>query len=118
MAALAAAISLLVAGAATPDPTRGRDLFATKCAGCHTLDRNKVGPPMRAVFGRAAARDAAFAYSDELKRAHLVWDENTLDKWLADPDSLVPGNDMGFRVNDATERAHIIAYLKQLAAGK
>jgi len=71
---------------------------------------------MRGVFGRAAAKDPAFPYSSQLKRSHIVWDEVSLDKWLADPDSFVPGNDMSFRVGSASERAEIIAYLKQLAA--
>jgi cytochrome c len=67
---------------------------------------------MRGIFGRPAARDAKFLYSDELKRSRLVWDEATLDQWLADPDKLVPGNDMGFRIASASERADIIAFLK------
>ncbi len=45
----------------------------------------------------------------------MRWDETTLNKWLADPDCLVPGSDMSFRLDNAAERADIIAYLKQLA---
>ena len=45
--------------------------------------------------------------------SHVTWDEATLDKWLADPDRVIAGNDMSFRLNDAGERADIVAYLKE-----
>ena len=86
-------------------PIAGERCSRKKCTGCHLMERSKVGPPMRGVFGHPAARDAHFPYSDELKAGTLVWDEISLDKWLADPDSLVPGNDMAFRVSSAADRA-------------
>ena len=51
-----------------------------------------------------------------MKGASVTWDEVTLDRWLADTDSVIPGNDMSFRLNDPSKRADIIAYLKQLSA--
>ncbi len=95
---------------------RGQDLFARRCTGCHSLDGIKVGPALRGVLGRRAGDNPLFQYSEGLKKAQLVWDEPTLDRWLADPEGLVPDNDMAFRLNDAGERAAIIAYLKQLSA--
>ena len=55
-----------------------------------------------------------FKYSTALEKAGITWDEEKLDKWLTDPDSLVPDNDMSFRVPKQEERALIIAYLKSL----
>jgi cytochrome c len=46
------------------DPGRGRDTFEKRCTGCHALDKIKVGPPLRGVYGRAAGRDPQFTYSD------------------------------------------------------
>jgi cytochrome c len=69
---------------------------------------------MKGVFGRPAASDRQFTYSDSLKKSQVLWDARTLDKWLADPDGFVPGNDMSFRLENANERADIIEYLKQL----
>jgi len=112
--AFCATLSLLGDSTLTPDPTRGRGLFEKRCTGCHEVDQVKAGPPLRAVFGRPAATHSQFPYSDNLRRARLSWDAATLDKWLADPDALVPGNDMSFRLDNAGERADIIAYLKQL----
>jgi len=114
MAVVVASVALLSASQAKPDASRGRELFDKRCTGCHALDGVKVGPRLRPVYGRSVGKDAQFPYSDALKASHVTWDETTLDKWLADPDSLIPGNDMSFRLENAAERADIIAYLKQL----
>jgi cytochrome c len=99
------------------DPaTRGRELFARRCGGCHAADATKVGPALRGVFGRAAAAVPKFPYSDALRKARLVWDDATLDRWLADPEAVAPDNDMSFHLDRADERAAIITYLKQLSA--
>jgi cytochrome c len=58
---------------------------------------------------------ASFPYSDALRKSHITWDSGTLDKWLTDPDALVPDNDMAFRVANPEERAAIIAYLKEVS---
>jgi cytochrome c len=44
-----------------------------------------------------------------------MWDESTLDRWLTDTESIIPDNDMAFRLNDPADRANIIAYLRQLS---
>jgi cytochrome c len=95
---------------------RGRELYEKRCGGCHALDTVKSGPPLRGVFGRAAATNPHFPYSDALKRAHVVWDEATLDRWLTDPEAVVADNDMAFHVENAGERAAVIAYLRHLPA--
>lgn len=112
--ALGAILALTSGAASAPDAGRGGRLFEKRCTGCHALDQLKAGPPLRGVFGSGAARDARFPYSDALKRAGITWNEASLDGWLTDPDSLVPGTDMSFRLDNAAERADIIAYLKRL----
>jgi cytochrome c len=114
--AMALTFGLIGASVAKPDPEQGRALFDRRCTGCHALDGLKAGPPLRAVFGKSAGRNPQFPYSDALKNARVLWDEETLDRWLADPDALIPGNDMSFRLDSAAERAHIVAYLKQLGS--
>jgi cytochrome c len=101
--------------ASAPDPGRGRDAFEKRCTGCHELDKAKIGPPLRGVYGRNAGKDPQFAYSDAVKAATVTWDEPTLDRWLADTESVIPDNDMTFRLSDPADRANIIAYLKQLS---
>jgi len=99
------------------DPARGKALFEKRCTGCHTLTQNKEGPRLQGVYGRTSGTVAGFAYSAALKKAGVVWDEGSLEKWLADPDVLIPGNDMDFLVAKAQERRDLISYLRQ-SSGK
>jgi cytochrome c len=92
----------------------GKALFERRCGGCHALDNEKVGPHLRAVYGRPAAAVPDFPYSDALKKSKITWDEATLGKFLEDPESFAPGSDMAFQVKSAGERAAIIGYLKTL----
>lgn len=95
------------------DPFRGKMLFEKRCAGCHELTQNHEGPRLAGVFGRASGSVGDYAYSAALKKANIVWDDTTLDKWLADSDALVTGNNMDFPTPRAAERQDIIAFLKQ-----
>jgi cytochrome c len=95
------------------DPARGNALFEKRCTGCHALTQNHEGPHLQGVYGRTSGAVANFAYSAALKRAHIVWDETSLEKWLADPDALIPGNDMDFLVANPQERRDLVSYLKQ-----
>jgi cytochrome c len=116
IAAIPLTFVLIGSSVASPDPDQGRALFERRCTGCHALDGVKAAPPLRRVFGKPAGRNPQFPYSDALKSATLSWDDATLDRWLADPDAVVPGNDMSFRLESAAERADIVAYLKQLGS--
>lgn len=95
------------------DPTRGKELFEKRCIGCHALTQNHEGPRLQGVYGRTSGTVAGFAYSSALKKAHIVWDENSLDKWLTDPDLFIPGNNMDFLVSKPQERRDLIGFLKQ-----
>lgn len=105
------------AGANSGDAERGKQFFEKRCTGCHSLDKNKEGPQLRGVYGRKSGIVADFSYSDELKAAHIVWDERSLDQWLSDPDAVVPDNNMAFHVSNPQERADIIQFLR-LSSGK
>jgi cytochrome c len=106
-------------GSATRVPqvgTPGGDvLFVRRCGGCHYLDDDKEGPRLRHVYGTKAGSVATFKYSSALKASHVVWDDATLDRWLAKPDSVVPDSDMDFSVSKPEERAAIIRYLKSVS---
>jgi cytochrome c len=94
----------------------GKELFEKRCSGCHALDKEKEGPRLRGVYGRMSGTVISFQYSNALKTAHITWDATTLDKWLTDPEKLVPDSDMAFQLVKAEERSDIIAYLKQLSS--
>ena len=98
------------------DVVHGQVVFA-KCALCHNVTAQaKIGPGLAGVVGRKAGAVPGFNYSPALVAFGKTWDEQTLDKWLEDPEKLIPNNDMATRVPDATDRANIIAYLKSLSA--
>jgi cytochrome c len=92
---------------------RGKLVFEKRCAVCHAIGQNREGPPLRGVFGRMSGSVANYAYSTALKNAHIVWNEETLEQWLTDPDILVPGNNMEFRVAKPQERQDLIRYLHE-----
>jgi cytochrome c len=112
--ALCAALLLSAAGAAAaPSAARGEAIYA-RCAACHALAQNRVGPRHCGLFGRAAGSVPNFDYSPAMKNARIVWDARTLDRFLASPLQMVPGTAMTYDgVPDAAERADLIAYLQQ-----
>lgn len=108
--------ALTMAAAATTaaaDAERGHELYESRCGGCHSLDANRVGPAHRGVYGRKAGTAPGFGYSPAVRNATVVWEEATLDAWLTNPQALIPGQRMNFRVSAAQDRADIIAYLRQ-----
>jgi cytochrome c len=100
-------------GAQPGDAQRGRELYESRCIACHSLDASRVGPQHRGVFGRRAGAVKDYDYSPALKNAGLTWNERTLDAWLTDPEKAVPGQKMGYRVEDGKDRADLIAYLRR-----
>jgi cytochrome c len=116
---LAVAISAALAetawaGGLAGNAARGETLYEA-CQDCHSLDKNDVGPRHRGVFGRKAASLPDYDYSDALKSANIVWNEETLDKWLTDPQAVAPGAKMFFHLDNPQDRADVIAYLKERA---
>ena len=84
---------------------------------CHSIDRDRTGPRHAGLFGRRAGSVPGFPYSAAMKKAGeggLVWNEQTLDKFLQNPTKFIPGTRMGYAgVKDDQERADLIAYLKE-----
>jgi cytochrome c len=96
------------------DAAQGKIVFEKRCVGCHAIEQNREGPLLAGVYGRAAGSTPQFSYSEALKKAHITWTDDSLERWLADPDTYVPRNDMEFAVRKPDERRNLIAYLKQL----
>lgn len=118
LAVLLAAPPAWAQQAGTPprgDAARGQALYEQRCVACHSPGADRVGPRHNGVFGRRAGSVAGFDYSPALHQAAVVWDERTLDAWLRDPEALVPGQQMGYAVPEATARADLIAYLRTLS---
>jgi cytochrome c len=114
-ATLALSITLLLAGSAFADgdAARGEKKFED-CAACHKLEAgaNNVGPSLHGIFGRKAGEVADFRYSPAIKRSAIVWTPELIDKFITDPQAMVPGNRMPYAgIASAADRADLIAYL-------
>lgn len=114
---VAAVIPLTFSAAiAQGDAQRGQRLFQN-CAACHSLepDKNLTGPSLSGVVGRKAGTLPSFGrYSDAIRSSNVVWDDKTLSAWLADPQHVIPGNEMTFPgIDNPQQRADMVAFLKE-----
>lgn len=106
---------------AAADLERGRRVFA-RCAACHTAGKNgknRIGPNLWSIQGRAVAAEAGFHYSAALKaygQQQKRWDLASLNHFLYAPAAAVPRTIMSYPgVKDLQERADLLLYLTSLA---
>ena len=93
---LAVFAALSAPAMADGDAAAGKKVF-NKCKACHDVEgKNKVGPHLDGVIGRASGAVEDFKYSDAMKAAGKTWDEATLAEYLKDPKAFIPGNKMAF----------------------
>jgi cytochrome c len=120
---LAAFTAVAAAGVASGagDAERGARAFRA-CIACHTLEQHRhlTGPSLAGLWGRKAGSTETYRrYSDALKRSEVVWNERTLDAWLREPQTVIPGNLMQFPgLPDEAARADLIAFLKAASEGE
>lgn len=101
--------------AGAQDAQAGKLVFNNACRTCHTLKEgdNRLGPNLAGIVGRKAASAQGYEYSSAMKAAGLTWDAATLDRFIADPQAVVPGNNMKpySGMSDAGDRADLVAFL-------
>ena len=120
--AIAALVVCAGVAAAQDDVTLGKEKFADRCAMCHAVgaEAPKNGPDLNNVIGRPAASLEGFKYSDamiEAGQAGVVWDIETLAKFIEKPRSVVNGSNMAFTgYRDPNDVAAVIAYLATFSA--
>jgi cytochrome c len=117
-AALAAPASFAIAQLEAKG-SKGQLLFNNVCRTCHTLKAgdNRLGPNLNRIIGRKAGALPDYGYSSAMKSGDLIWDKSTLDRFIANPDQVVPGHTMQPYGGLASpeERASIIDYLEESA---
>jgi cytochrome c len=102
------------------DIAAGEKVFA-KCKACHVVDsdKNKIGPSLQGLFGRAAGSVEGFKYSAPMVdagKAGTNWDETSLAPYLKDPKGTIKGTKMAFvGLKSDDDIANVIAYLKQFS---
>jgi cytochrome c len=102
--------------AAGGNAVRGAELYEARCGACHSVAADRIGPRHAGLIGRRAGSVPGFDYSDALRHAGFHWNAERLESWLTDPEALVPGQRMGYRLGDEGDRADVIAYLSTLTA--
>jgi cytochrome c len=112
-------LTLAAAGSATAqDAANGAKIFA-KCKACHVIDAptNRVGPTLHGVIGRTAGTVEGFKYSESMAqhgKDGLVWNNENIDKYLADPKGFIPKNKMAFPgLKKPEDRADVLAYIDE-----
>lgn len=114
-ATLGLSLLLMAAARADGDTARGEARFQD-CAACHKLEAgsNNVGPNLHGLFERKAGALADFRYSPAMKRSGISWTPETLNKFITDPQAMVPANRMPYAgMANASDRADLIAYLQK-----
>src|SRR6266487_1789911 len=113
--ALATIALLSPALAQNGDASRGQQDFRA-CAPCHSLepDRNMTGPSLAELWNRKSGGLPSFPrYSPALKSAGIIWNDDTLNEWIKDPQHFIPGNTMTFPgIKEPRQRADLLAFLK------
>lgn len=119
-AALAALTALLFPIGTIAADSDSKIAFNDHCRECHSFLKgdNRLGPTLYGTVGRKAGSVPDFPYSISVKSSGMIWDEAALDKWIANPDAVIPGNDMSPPypgVADPAIRKKIIAFLKEIS---
>jgi cytochrome c2 len=105
---------LLAVPAVAGDSAEGEKVFR-KCKACHYVDKekNKTGPHLVNIIGRAAGAVEGYKYSKAMAGSGLVWDEETMAGFLARPKKYLKGTKMAFvGLRKESDIADVIAYLK------
>ncbi|WP_162916865.1 c-type cytochrome [Dongia deserti] len=111
-------VILMSAASAGPvDLAAAEAQFRKSCGTCHVAETGagpRQGPNLFGVVGRKAGSVDGFKYSPALVAggSGIVWDEGILDRWLADPQSVIPGAVMLYKQADPDKRKLVIEYLK------
>ena len=110
------AVILASGGAsAAGDAKKGKRVF-NKCKACHAVaaGKKKIGPSLHGIFGAKAGMVPKYKYSKAMKKSNIVWNEETLDQFLAKPKKMIKGTKMSFSgLKKKKDRDNLLAYLKE-----
>jgi cytochrome c len=116
LVSLAAAAATGAGAEASATAGSGQAAFNNHCRTCHSTKEgdNRLGPSLYGIVGAKAGSRSGYANSSgAMKGSGITWDAAMLERFIANPDEVVPNNAMKpFKgVPDAAVRQSIIAYL-------
>jgi cytochrome c len=104
------------------DAASEQQVFNNACRTCHTIKEgdNRLGPNLYKIIGRKAGSLPDYSYSGAMKGAGFVWDEEKLERFIANPDAVVPGNNMKpyGGLASTEDRGKVIAFLLSVSTGR
>ena len=116
LAACAGLLGFTVEMPAAP-ADEGRVAFNNSCRTCHSLkaDDNRLGPSLHGIIGAKAGQSTGYAYSQSLRQSGVTWNEATLERWIENPEAVIPNNNMKpySGLADAAVRKKIVDFLKR-----
>ena len=117
MACMLSSPSVLAQASQGAEDASGQQAFKNACRTCHIMREgdNRLGPNLHKIIGRKAGSLPDYGFSSAMKEAGFVWDEDKLDRFIANPDEVVPGNSMKpyGGLSSSEDRKKIIAFLAQ-----
>ena len=106
---------------AAGDAARGARVFQA-CAACHSVQpgEHMTGPSLADVWNQKAGTVRGFErYSEALKRSNVIWNDASLEHWLASPEKFIPGSSMTFPgLREKQARQDVTAFLQAASQGK
>ncbi len=117
-ALLAVALAGLIGQPARADEAAsGREVYELRCRTCHGGSApadSPLGPSLTAIVGTKAGSQASGVHSRDLIDSGIVWDRQSLRRYLADPRRAIPGTLMPVGVADPAELESLLDYLETL----
>jgi cytochrome c len=116
-----AAVSLSIAAESAKTPVAAPAAFNNACRTCHSIKQgdHRIGPSLHRIFGAKAGARQGFQSSGAIKNSGVTWDNETLDRFIENPEAVAPGNAMKpyAGLPDQAARKQIIEYLKGASKG-
>ncbi|MCY1391413.1 Cytochrome c2 [compost metagenome] len=115
-AALLNGTLVLAAECAPAQVEKGSQVFAGECGVCHSVNAGEtiMGPSLHAVVGRPSGSLAGFSFSQAMKTKAVKWQAETIDQFISQPQSYVPGTYMPYMgLASAPDRAAVGCYLSK-----
>jgi cytochrome c len=95
----------------------GQAVYESRCGSCHGetgMGDFRLGPSLAGIVGARAGTQPTGVHSRALMDSGIVWDRDSLRRFLSDPPRAIPGTIMPVGVADPAQLEHLLDYLDAL----
>ena len=114
--ALALALAAMTVGAVAAEED-GREVYERHCRTCHggtAAPDSPLGPSLAGIIGAKAGTQRSVLHSRAMADSSIVWDRESLRRFLRDPRREVPGTLMPVGISDPQALESLLDYLESL----